>query len=451
MAFATEKAILQCKTSRNSHKKGNFRNAKAMVIYMEFSRELLDLCDEAEKALSERFKEIDRIAFAGTQKVMNAFAKHHVDESMFAGSSGYGYDDKGRDALDKIYADVFGAESAYVRHNIVNGTQALAIGLYGLLRPGDTLLSIAGKPYDTLEKVIGIAEGAESGNGSLADFGISYRQVELLPDGSFDFESIEKELDESVKVVFIQRSKGYLQRKTLSPEQIGEVTRFVKQRSAAYVFVDNCYGEFVSEHEVTEYGVDLMAGSLIKNPGGGMAESGGYLAGSAKAVELATYRATTVGVGNEVGATLGQNKSLFKGFFYAPHTVAQALKTAALAAYIFSKLGFQVEPTYSEERYDIIQNVALGKPEYLCAFCKGIQSGSPVDSYVTPEPWPMPGYQNDVIMAAGTFTQGSSIELSADGPMKPPYSAYFQGALTYESGKLGILSAAAHVMEQMKK
>ena len=416
---------------------------------MKFSRELTKLCNEAEIALEAKFREFDSVAFKTTEKVMDAFCEYRVDESMFFSSSGYGYDDKGRDALDKIYARVFDAQSAIVRHNIVNGTQALAIGLYGLLRPGDTLLSISGKPYDTLEEVIGIS--GKKGNGSLEDFGVSYRQIELLDDGGFDYDRIADALDSRVKVVFIQRSKGYLQRKTLSPEQIGEVTAFVKKRSDAFVFVDNCYGEFVCEYEPTHFGVDLIAGSLIKNPGGGMAECGGYLAGSERAVELASYRLTTVGVGNEVGATLGQNKNMFKGFFYAPHTVAQALKTASLASYIFSALGFKVEPSFDDFRYDIIQNVSLGKGEYLTAFCKGIQKGSPVDSYVTPEPWPMPGYNNDVIMAAGTFTQGSSIELSADGPMKPPFSAYFQGALTYESGKLGILSAAQSVIDEMNK
>ncbi len=416
---------------------------------MEFSKFLIDLSLEAEGALSEKFKELDEIAFKNTVKVMNSFAEHRVNETYFAPTSGYGYGDRGRDELDLIYADVFGAEAAFVRHNIVNGTQALAIGLYGLLRPGDTLLSVAGKPYDTLEEVIGIA--GEGGNGSLADFGVSYRQTELTNDGDFDYPAIEKELTPDVKVVFIQRSKGYLNRKTLSVSKIAELVKFVKARSGAYIYVDNCYGEFVEELEPTNVGVDLMAGSLIKNPGGGMAECGGYLAGSKKAVELASYRLTTVGVGCEVGATMNQNKSLYKGFFYAPHTVCQALKTAAFASYIFSKLGFFVEPSYNDERYDIIQMVTLNKPEYLCAFCEGIQAGSPIDAHLTPEPWDMPGYQHQVIMAAGTFTSGASIELSADGPMKEPYNVYFQGALTYESGKLGILSAAQKLIEAMNK
>lgn len=416
---------------------------------MNISENLFRLCAEAEAALSDKFKELEEISYKNTVKVMNSFAKHTVNETYFAPTSGYGYGDRGRDTLDLIYADVFGAEAAFVRHNIVNGTQAIAIGLYGLLRPGDTLLSVAGKPYDTLEEVIGIV--GNKGDGSLRDFGVSYRQTELTQDGDFDYEAIEKELTKDVKVVFIQRSKGYLNRKTLSVKKIGELVKFVKARSNAYIYVDNCYGEFVEELEPTAVGVDLMAGSLIKNPGGGMAECGGYLAGSAKAVELASYRLTTVGVGLEVGASINQNKSLYKGFFYAPHTVCQALKTACLAAYIFEKLGFFVEPSYNAPRYDIIQMVTLNKPEYLCAFCEGIQAGSPIDAHLTPEPWDMPGYQHKVIMAAGTFVSGASIELSADGPMKEPYNVYFQGALTYESGKLGILSAAQRLLNVMEK
>ncbi len=413
--------------------------------------ELYTLAESAESALSAQFSEIDRISFVNTKKVMDAFAEFRVSESLFASSSGYGYDDRGRDTLDQIYARVFDAESAIVRSHIVNGTQALAIGLYGLLRPGDTLLSITGKPYDTLEEVIGIA--GTPGNGSLADFGIHYKCVDLGKDGGIDLAAVEKALANtpSVKVVFIQRSKGYMNRKTLSPEEIGEATRFVKERCNAFVMVDNCYGEFTAEKEPTAYGVDLIAGSLIKNPGGGMAESGGYLAGTARAVELASYRLTTVGVGGEVGASLGQTKQLYRGFFYAPHTVAQALKTAVFAAYVFEKMGFAVNPLPTERRFDIIQTVVLGKGNYLCAFCRGIQAGSPVDAYVTPEPWDMPGYSDQVIMAAGTFVQGASIELSADGPMKEPYNVYFQGGLTYESGKLGILRAAEEMIAEMAK
>jgi len=411
---------------------------------MIFSQRIIELTAKAEKELDSHFKEINETAFMNTQRVMNAFAAHKVSDSLFAGTSGYGYDDRGREALDAIYADVFGAQAAFVRHNIVNGTQALTIGLFGLLRPGDTLLSVTGKPYDTLEEVIGIS--GEAGNGSLADFGVSYRQVDMLPDGNIDFDGIQGKLDKSVKVVFVQRSKGYMKRRTLSVAEIGEIVRFVKERSNAYVMVDNCYGEFCEQLEPTAVGADLIAGSLIKNPGGGMAESGGYLAGTKRAIELASYRLTSVGTGLEVGATLGQNKNIFKGFFYAPHTVAQALKTALLAAYIFKELGFRVEPGYKDRRYDIIQTVELGSERAMRAFCKGLQSGSPVDSFVSPEPWDMPGYSDKVIMAAGAFVQVASIELSADGPIREPYSIFFQGGLTYESGKIGIMSAAEEIL-----
>ncbi len=418
---------------------------------MEFSNELLTLAAKAERALSERFAEIDRIAFENTQKVMAAFREHRVDEAMFNPTSGYGYDDRGRDALDRIWADVMNAEAAFVRHQIVNGTQALTIGLFGLLRPNDILFSIAGKPYDTLDEVIGNA--GEAGNGSLRDFGVEYRQADLFEDGSFDKETIRRVLTEEgerVKVVFIQRSKGYLNRKTLSVAMIGEIVPLVRELAPnAYIVVDNCYGEFTETREPTAVGVDMIIGSLIKNPGGGMAETGGYIAGTARAVELASYRLTSVGCGLEVGASMGQNKPMFKGLFYAPHTTAQALKTACLAAYIFGEegLGFTVEPKWNEPRYDIIQSVITGSREGLCAFCRGIQAGSPIDSFVTPEPWAMPGYSDEVIMAAGAFTQGSSIELSADGPLRPPYTAFFQGGLTYESGKIGILSAAREMMK----
>jgi len=416
---------------------------------MFFSDSICHLATEAETALRERFAEIEAVSFENTQRVMDSFRQFRVSESMFQSSSGYGNGDRGRDVLDEIWADVMGAEAAFVRHNIVSGTHALTIGLFGLLRPGDIMYSIAGKPYDTLEEVIGIS--GESGNGSLRDFGVEYMQTELTEAGEFRLEEITENLKNhpNVKVVFIQRSKGYLNRKTLSVGRIGEVIAAVKAiRPDVFVVVDNCYGEFVETREPTHVGADLIIGSLIKNPGGGMAESGGYLAGSARAVELASYRLTSVGIGVEQGATLGQNKSLYKGLFYAPHTVAQALKTAHLAAYVFEKLGYEVEPRWDEPRCDIIQSVQTGSEEMLCAFCEGIQKGSPVDAFVTPEPWAMPGYNDRVIMAAGGFTQGSSIELSADGPLRPPYTAFFQGGLTYESGKIGILSAAQGLMDQ---
>ncbi len=411
---------------------------------MQFSEKILTLAAEAEAALAPHFAHIDRVSFENTQKVMDAFREHRVAMTMFDGTSGYGYDDRGRDALDEIWADVMDAEAAIVRHQIVSGTHALCIGLFGILRPGDVMLSVAGKPYDTLEEVIGIS--GEAGNGSLKDFGVDYDVVDLKPDGRFDFDTVKDKMNtygSRLKMIFIQRSKGYLNRKTLSVAEIGEMVKFVKANAPdTYVVVDNCYGEFVETVEPTAVGADLIIGSLIKNPGGGMAETGGYLAGTKRAVELCSSRLTSVGVGGEVGATFGHNKSFYKGLFYAPHTTAQALKTAHLAAYMFEALGYTVEPRWNEERHDIIQSVITGKGELLCAFCRGIQSASPVDSHVTPEPWAMPGYGDPVIMAAGAFTQGSSIELSADGPMRPPYTVFFQGGLTYESGKLGILAAA---------
>ena len=410
---------------------------------MIFSDRLLNLAKEAEKALQDKFEQFDNTAFINTQKVLDAFREERVAEAMFAGSSGYGYDDRGRDTLDKIYAKVFNKEAALVRHTIISGTHALSTGLFGLLRPGDVMLSVTGKPYDTLDEVIGIKDNGEN-NGSLKDFGIIYKQTELTNEGKIDIAKVIETLKtEQIKVVYIQRSKGYLDRPTLSVDEMNELYKEVKKVSDAYVFIDNCYGEFVEDREPD---ADVLVGSLIKNPGGGMAETGGYLAGSAKAIELISYRLTSVGIGSEAGCTLNTMKSMYKGFFYAPHTVAQALKTAAFAAYIFEKLGFYTNPKWNDDRYDIIQAIHMLQGDKLCAFCQGIQSGSPVDAFVTPEPWDMPGYSDSVIMAAGTFTQGASIELSADGPMKMPYIAYFQGGLTYESGKVGILCAAAKVL-----
>ena len=415
---------------------------------MIFSKKIQDLAHEAESALSAQYQHIDEVAFLNTQKVMDAFRTHRVSDACFQSTSGYGYDDRGREVLEEVWADVMGAEAAVVRQTIISGTHALSIGLFGILRPGDVMYSVAGKPYDTLEEVIGIS--GTPGNGSLKDFGVDYDQTDLNPDGTFNFAEIEdklRALGSRAKMVFVQRSKGYLNRKTLSVDEIGELVKFVKAISPeTYVVVDNCYGEFVEDKEPTAVGADLIIGSLIKNPGGGMAETGGYLAGTRRAVELVSYRMTSVGIGAEAGATLGQNKSMFKGLFYAPHTVAQALKTAHLAAYMFEKLGYVVEPRWNEERHDIIQSVIMGSAEGLCAFCRGIQAGSPVDAYVTPEPWAMPGYGDQVIMAAGTFVQGSSIELSADGPLRAPYTAFFQGGLTYESGRIGIMSAVQSVL-----
>ena len=413
-----------------------------------FNERLVSLAKEAELALHDRFCELEEISFENTKRILHFFGEHRVSDSMFGGTTGYGYDDIGRDTLDRVYADVFGAESAIVRHTIPNGTTALSIGLFGLLRPNDVMLSVTNQPYDTLCEVIGL-NGA-NGDGSLADFGVSYDQVDFKGD-EIDFEGIENKLREHgdrVKVVFIQRSKGYLNRPTLTIDQIGEICDFVHKRSKAYVVVDNCYGEFCEDREPCHVGADMIIGSLIKNPGGGIAESGGYIAGTKRAVELASYRLTSVGTGAEVGATLGQSRNLFKGFFLAPHVVMQAKKTAHFAAYIFERLGFDVYPKYNEFRSDIIQTIKFGYAEGLIKFCQGIQSSSPVDSYVTPMPWAMPGYQDEVIMAAGAFTQGSSIELSADGPIRPPYTAFFQGSLTYESGKIAILTAAERLLKE---
>ncbi len=408
---------------------------------MEFSKKLTDLAKEAEISLAPIFANIDETSFYNTNRIIDAFREHRVSDAMFAGTSGYGYDDKGRDTLDLIWADIFGCESALVRTQIVNGTQALTIGLFGLLRPGDIMLSVAGKPYDTLDEVIG--NTGTPGNGSLADFGVKYKQIDLK-DGRLDLKAIKAAVEsEKIKVVFVQRSKGYLDRRTLTSIEIGELVKVVKSVSPdTFVYVDNCYGEFTERLEPSALGADLCVGSLIKNAGGGMAETGGYLAGTAKAIELCSYRLTSPGTGGEVGCTLGLNKSLYKGLFYAPHSTAQALKTAHFAAYIFSALGYKTEPAWDEQRADIIQSIYTGSAEGLCAVCRGVQAGSPVDAYVTPEPWEMPGYSDKVIMAAGNFTQGSSIELSADGPIRPPYIAYLQGGLTFEAGKIGILTAA---------
>ena len=400
------------------------------------------LAAEAEAALAQNFAAIDKVAYENTCRVMEAFKEERVSDACFAGTTGYGYDDRGREVLDRVWARVFDTEAALVRHNFVNGTHALSTALFGLLRPNDTLLAVTGKPYDTLDGVIGI--GGANGDGSLADFGVKYDAIEMR-DGTIDVDAACKRVreDESVRVVFIQRSKGYQNRRTLTPEEITATYNAVHAvRDNIYVVVDNCYGEFTCTAEPK---ADLLVGSLIKNPGGGMALTGGYLAGSERAVTLASYRLTTVGTGGEVGATLGQNRNMFLGLFYAPHTTAAALKTAHLAAYVFEKMGFLAEPKWSESRADIIQTVVTHSADTLCAFCRGIQAGSPVDAYVEPQPWAMPGYSDEVIMAAGAFVQGASVELSADGPIRPPYTVFFQGGLTYESGKYGVLTAADYV------
>ena len=412
---------------------------------MHFKESTLALVKEAEAALADRFAEIDALSFRGTEKVMSAFYNNRVTESMFAGTTGYGYNDKGRDTLDLIVAEVFGAEAAIVRHSIVNGTQALAIGLYGLLRPGDVMLSVTGKPYDTLEEVIGIRPSPCS----LAEYGVSYRQVDLLPDGSFDYDGIAAALTDKTALVTIQRSKGYATRPTFSVKAIGELIAFIKERRPGVrVMVDNCYGEFVETVEPSDVGADMIVGSLIKNPGGGLAPIGGYICGTRECVERCAYRLSAPGLGQEVGANLGLLPALFQGFFLAPTVVAGALKGAVFAANLYEPLGFPVIPNSTESRHDIIQAVELGSAERMVAFCAGIQAAAPVDSYVTPIPWAMPGYDAEVIMAAGAFVQGSSIELSADGPIRPPYAVYFQGGLTFYNAKLGILMSLQKLYER---
>lgn len=409
---------------------------------------VLNLVDLAERDLEEQFKRIEETAEINQLKVMKAFADNRVSESHFVSTTGYGYDDLGRDTLDKVYAQIFEAEDALVRHNFISGTHTISTALFGVLRPNDILVSITGKPYDTLEEVIGISGG--DGNGSLKDFGVKYMEIPLKTDGSPDLKEIEFTLTHvDVKAVTIQRSKGYGQRPTYSAEEIGELINFVKSISPDTIcIVDNCYGEFVDTAEPTKYGADLIAGSLIKNPGGGLAPTGGYIAGKKKYVELCANRLTSVGIGKECGASLGFNRQLYQGLFLAPHVVSQAVKAAVLCAAVFEKLGFDVDPKPDVERHDIIQSVTFNDPEKLKLFCQGIQKGAPVDSFVTPEPWDMPGYQDQVIMAAGAFVQGASIELSADGPIKPPYTAYMQGGLTYESAKLGIMVAAENMVEK---
>lgn len=395
-------------------------------------------------SLKLRFDNTDKIAEINQLKVIGAMQKNKVSSECFNQTSGYGYGDIGRDTLEAVYADVFHTEDALVRPQITCGTHALALALMSNLRPGDELLSPVGKPYDTLEEVIGIRPS----KGSLAEYGVSYRQVDFLSNGEFDYEGIKEAINDKTKLVTIQRSKGYLLRKTLSVSQIGELISFIKNiKPDVKVMVDNCYGEFTELREPSDVGADMVVGSLIKNPGGGLAPIGGYICGTKECVENAAFRLTSPGLGKEVGASLGVMKDFFQGFFMAPIVTASALKGAIFAANIYEKLGFTVVPNGSEERYDIIQAVSLESAERLCAFCTGIQAGAAVESFVTPEPWDMPGYDDKVIMAAGAFVSGSSIELSADGPLKEPYNVYFQGGLTFPSAKLGILMSLQKLVD----
>lgn len=416
-----------------------------MENVFSFDERLLKAAAEAEQAAAAEFAEIDRISQHGTAKVLRAFQSQRVSAACFAGANGYGYDDLGRDTLDRVWAEVFHTEDALVRHHFVSGTHALSTALFGVLRPNDKLVSVTGAPYDTLEEVIGIRG---SGNGSLRDFGVQYGQVDLTAEGKPDYDAISAAITDA-KVVYLQRSRGYSLRPALSVAEIAKIVEITRNVNPdAVVMVDNCYGEFVDYDEPTDAGADLIIGSLIKNPGGGIAETGGYIAGRQKLVEQCAYRLTCVGMGKEVGCSLNQCRSMFMGLFFAPEVVANARKTGVFAATLFRRLGFECLPLPEQTAGDIITVLVLRDPAAMEAFCAGIQAGSPVDSYVTPEAWDMPGYESKVIMAAGAFTGGASIELSADGPMREPYAVYLQGGLTYGSGKLGILQAAQTMLSR---
>ena len=415
-------------------------------IYEErgISKEVYRFGENVLSSIKNKFEKIDEMAELNQLKVLGAMQKCHVSEACLYSTTGYGYNDIGRETLEKVYAEAFGAEDALVRPHITCGTHAIAIAISANLRPGDELISPVGKPYDTLEEIIGIRPS----KGSLAEYGISYKQVELLDDGAFDYNGIRKAITEKTKMATIQRSRGYLSRPTLSVDRIGELIAFIKSINPNIIcMVDNCYGEFTQEKEPTQVGADIMAGSLIKNPGGGIAPIGGYIAGKSEYIENCAYRLTTPGLGKEVGATLDTNRTFFQGFFLAPSVTSSALKGAIFAANLYEKLGYNALPLGDEERYDIIQQITFGDPNAVIAFCEGIQAAAPVDSFVTPEPWAMPGYDSDVIMAAGAFVSGASIELSADGPIKPPYSVYFQGGLTWAHAKFGVLMSLQKLVD----
>ena len=412
---------------------------------LNVDEKVFEYCNSVEEKLKDRFAAIDAVSEINQLKVLKAMQDNRLSEAHFAGSSGYGYTDDGRDALERIYADVFHTEDALVRTQIVCGNNALCTAMFGNLRPGDEILAIAGKPYDTLDEIIGIRES----RGSLAEYGVTYAQVDLLPNGDFDIDGIKNAINSRTRLVEIQRSKGYAVRKTLSVQQIGEAIKAVKSVNPDIIcMVDNCYGEFVQDIEPSDVGADLVVGSLIKNPGGGLAPIGGYICGKKEYVENASYRLTTPGLGKEVGASLGNTKALTQGLFMAPTVTASALKGAIFAANVYEGLGFKAVPDSTEDRYDIIQAVELQTPERVEAFCEGIQAAAPVDSYVRPEPWDMPGYDSPVIMAAGAFVSGSSIELSADAPMRSPYAVYFQGGLTYPHAKYGIIMSLQKMVEK---
>lgn len=416
-----------------------------MTPFFKIDEKIEKAAETALNMCKEQFDNIEEVTEYNQLKVLNAFIEYGISETHFVSSTGYGYDDRGRDTLDKVWAKVFSAESALVRHNFTCGTHTLATALFGVLRPGDNMLCVSGTPYDTIHNVIGIKG---SGMGSLKEFGINYSEIPLLND-RLDYETIKSSVNESTTMVYIQRSRGYELRPSLAVEEIGKVCKIVKEKNPnTIVMVDNCYGEFVEKQEPTDVGADLIAGSLIKNAGGGIARTGGYIAGRKDLVDKCAYRLTTPGLGREVGATLGTNRELYMGLFYAPHTVGEALKSAVFISALFEYLGYDVTPKYNETRRDIVQSLGLENPESLVAFCQGIQSGSPIDSFVSPEPWDMPGYDSKVVMAAGAFTLGSSIELSADAPIRPPYYAWIQGGLNFHSAKMCAMLAAQKMYEK---
>lgn len=411
----------------------------------DFDKRIYRYSDEAMSEIKAEFERIDKITEFNQQKMLRAFIENNVSESMFSGTTGYGYSDRGRETLDKVLADAMGAEDAIIRHNFTCGTHTLAVALFGVLRPGDTMLCVTGTPYDTIHPVIGL--NGEEGMGSLKDFGVVYKQVDLKADGTLDYEAIENAVNSDIAMVYIQRSRGYSLRPSLSVDEIQKVIKITKKKSNAVVMVDNCYGEWVEEKEPTQVGADLIAGSLIKNPGGGIARTGGYIAGRRDLIEKCASRLITPGIGREVGCTLGMNRELFLGVYSAPHVVGEALKSMAFAAALFKKLGFDSTPCSGEVRHDIIQAIKLHNEKNLIAFCRGIQKCSPVDAFAYPEPWDMPGYDSKVIMAAGAFTLGSSIELSADAPLREPFAVWMQGGLNFHSAKLAVMSAADEVLK----
>ena len=417
----------------------------------DFDKRIIELSEKASEKAKAQFEKIDEITEYNQQKMLKAFINGGVSESCFTESTGYGYGDRGREIIDRVFAEAVGAEDSIVRHNFTCGTHTLAVALFGVLRPGDIMLSVTGRPYDTIHPVIGISESNEN-MGSLKDFGVKYEEIDLNDEGRMDFDAIEKRLSSGdIRMVYIQRSRGYSLRPTLSVDEIRKVVDIAKKYENTMVMVDNCYGEWTEKIEPTDVGADLMAGSLIKNPGGGIAKTGGYIAGRHEFVEQCAYRMTTPGLGREVGATLGHSRELFMGIFNGPHVVGEALKTAVFTASLFELMGYGVTPAVEETRHDIIQAVKLQDENKLIAFCQGLQKGAPVDSFVTPEPWDMPGYDSKVIMAAGAFTLGSSIELSADAPLREPFAVWLQGGLNFHSGKVAVMFAANEVLKRTEK